>query len=148
VKLQIKALASGSERSGEVTEGNNQGMQRKLLMILALVSGLSIMVPAQAAETRCGWLKNPTPANWWLQDRDANWTISLQGGYQARGMDNLPDMDRKEYVLTNANRSYGYGCACLRVTTNGNLSRITSIQSAEQLPLKTCRQDPDLPRIP
>lgn len=119
-------------------------MQRNWLIIIALCSGLSIVLPAKAAETRCGWLRNPTPANWWLQDRDANWTISLQGGYQARGIDNLPSIDEKEYVRTNG--YYGYSCACLRVVTDVNRQRITSIQSGEQLPLKTCRQDPNLPK--
>lgn len=36
-------------------------------------------------ETRCGWLTNPTPANMWLQDRDAQWIIGMQGGYQLQG---------------------------------------------------------------
>jgi hypothetical protein len=55
-------------------------MKKKLLIIPALISGLSIFaLPANAAETRCGWLQNPTPANWWLTDRDGTWTISAQG---------------------------------------------------------------------
>ena len=27
-----------------------------------------------------GWLQNPTPGNWWLVDRDGEWTIGTQGG--------------------------------------------------------------------
>ena len=28
---------------------------------------------AALAETRCGWVVNPTPGNWWLNDRDGSW---------------------------------------------------------------------------
>lgn len=122
-------------------------MKRNLLTITALIVGFSFTLPAGATETRCGWLQNPTPANWWLTDRDGSWTISAQGGYQARGMDNIPDRSRGQYVITNAG-SYGYSCACLRVTTDRNRMRITNIQSGEQLPLKTCRQDRYLPKNP
>lgn len=122
-------------------------MKRTLLISSALISGLSLFtLPANAAETRCGWLQNPTPANWWLKDKHGNWTISLQGGYQARGMDNIPKIDNEEYVKTNG--YYGYGCACLRVSTDKNRMRITSIESGEQLPLSTCREDPNLPEKP
>lgn len=122
-------------------------MKRTLLVSSALISGLSLFtLPANAAETRCGWLQNPTPANWWLKDKDGTWTISVQGGYQARGMDNIPNIDNEEYVKTNG--YYGYGCACLRVSTDKNRMRITSIESGEQLPLSTCREDPNLPEKP
>jgi hypothetical protein len=121
--------------------------KRKLLIIPALISGLSIFdLPANATENRCGWLQNPTPANWWLTDRHGTWTISAQGGYQARGIDNMPPLSDREYVTTNG--SYGYGCACLRVVTDRKQMRIISIQSGRQLPLKTCRQDPNLPKNP
>jgi hypothetical protein len=121
-------------------------MKRNLLIIKALIIGFSFTLPASATETRCGWLQNPTPANWWLTDRDGSWTISAQGGYQARGIDNIPDLSRGQYVRTNG--SYGYACACLRVTTDRNRMRITNIQSGQQLPLKTCRQDRYLPKNP
>lgn len=123
-------------------------MKRKLLIIKALIVGFSLLaLPASATETRCGWLENPTPGNWWLTDRDGSWTISAQGGYRARNMDNIPDLSRGQYVVTNAG-SYGYACACLRVATDRNRMRITNIQSAQQLPLKTCRQDRYLPKNP
>jgi len=32
-------------------------------------------------ETRCGWFSNPTPANAWLWDREAEWIIGVQGGF-------------------------------------------------------------------
>ena len=115
-------------------------------LIPGIISFFSIVViPAKAAETRCGWLQNPTPANWYLKDKDGNWTISVQGGYQAGGMDNIPPFKDDQYVKTNVN--YGYGCACLNVVTDRNRMRITAINGGEQLPLSTCRQDQKLPRI-
>ncbi len=121
-------------------------MKRKLLTIPALISCLPFVVAANATETRCGWLQNPSPANLWLTDRHGSWTITAQGGYQAAGIDNIPSMSDREYVTTN--RSYGYACACLRVVADRNQMRIITIQSGRQLPLKTCRQDPNLPKNP
>jgi hypothetical protein len=119
---------------------------KKSLLLPAMLSCLSIIaLPANATETRCGWLQNPTPANWYLRDKDGTWTISLQGGYQAGGMDNIPPLDDSEYVKTNVN--YGYACACLDVVADRDRMRITIIQGGEQLPLSTCREDPNLPKI-
>ena len=113
-------------------------------LILAIISFISVIaLSVKATETRCGWLANPTPANWYLKDGDGTWVISLQGGYQAEGMDNLPS-DEKEYVRTNG--YHGYGCACLNVSTDSNRMRITMIQGGETLPLSTCREDPNLPK--
>jgi len=118
--------------------GNFKTMKPKLIAIAALISGLSIFtLAANAAETRCGWLHNPTPSNWWLTDRNGRWIISTQGGSQAAGMDNMPPMDDRKYVRTNG--YYGYTCTCLKVTTDAKKMRILRIQSSEQLPLKTCR---------
>lgn len=117
---------------------------KRSLLILAIISFISVIaLPVKATETRCGWLANPTPANWYLRDRDGTWVISAQGGYQAGGMDNLPS-DEKEYVRTNG--YHGYGCACLNVSTDNNRMRITMIQGGEALPLSTCREDPNLPK--
>lgn len=116
------------------------------LVISAILSSIFIVaLPGNATETRCGWLYNPTPANWYLIDKDGRWTISLQGGYQARGMDNLPT-NEKEYVKTNG--YYGYGCACMDVVTDSARSRISEIRGGESLPLSTCRQDPNVPKSP
>lgn len=119
-----------------------------MLKSLAIATGLLLMaaLPGYSAETRCGWLQNPTPGNWWLTDADATWTISAQGGYRARGMDNIPDISTGQYVRTNG--YYGYGCACLEVTVDWRRSRISRIDSVEQLPLKQCRQDRNLPPAP
>ncbi|CAK7256682.1 protein of unknown function [Shinella sp. WSC3-e] len=46
---------------------------------------------AEAAETRCGWLQNPTPANWWLDDSEGTWTLMTQGaGNEPAGFDRIP----------------------------------------------------------
>lgn len=121
-------------------------MKKHLLIILTFVSGICIFpLAGKANETRCGWLHNPTPANWWLIDKDGRWIISAQGGYQAQGMGNIPNFDDQEYVKTNG--YHGYGCACLDVVTNDRESKIVSIQGGQQLPLNTCRTDPALPAM-
>ncbi|MGL5194038.1 MAG: DUF4087 domain-containing protein, partial [Chroococcales cyanobacterium] len=38
-------------------------MQKIGWVTLALIA---TTLPATATELRCGWLHNPTPANWWL----------------------------------------------------------------------------------
>lgn len=113
-------------------------------LIPAIISYLfTLTLPANAQETRCGWLANPTPANWYLKDTDGTWTLSVQGGYQASGMENIPDLDGPEYVKTNGN--YGYTCACLEVNTDSSQMKVTRIQRVEPLPLSTCQQDANLP---
>jgi Protein of unknown function (DUF4087) len=112
---------------------------------LLALSALAIASAAQAKPvTRCGWVQNPTPANWWLVDRAGEWTMGMQGGFQAKGMENLPDMTTKGWVETNG--SYGYGCGCLRVDTDAKSKRITRIYSARAVPLKQCKADRALPR--
>ena len=92
-------------------------------------------------EVRCGWVANPTPANWWLNDKDGEWTISVQGGYQAGGVD-LPDFGKK-WVVTNSG-GHGYGCACMNVTTDKKEMRILKINSVTVRPLSACRKDKKL----
>ena len=112
--------------------------------VALLIVALALASPsAGTTERRCGWLHNPTPANWWLVDRDGEWLIAAQGGYQAPGMDDMPDMTTREWVSTNGN--YGHGCACMNVTTDRASRRVTRIESATPLPLRQCRADPRLP---
>jgi Protein of unknown function (DUF4087) len=102
-----------------------------------------ITVSESKPETRCGWVANPTPANWWLNDSQGEWTISVQGGYQAEGTDNIPDFGNK-WVKTNGN--YGYGCACMKVTTDKSEMRILNISSVTVRPISTCKKDKKLKR--
>ena len=110
-----------------------------------LAAALAAAAPAQGTERRCGWLHNPTPANWWLVDRDGEWLIGAQGGYQAPGMDEMPDMTTAGWVETNVH--YGYGCACMDVTVDRRTRRITRIASARPLPLRQCERDRALPSM-
>ena len=121
---------------------------RPLFLLAALAASaasLPISVHAAVPERRCGWLQNPTPANYWLLDRDGEWTLSAQGGYQVEGMDNMPDMTTRGWVRVNGN--YGYGCACMSVTTDRASRRVTRIFSATPVPLRQCRADRRLPRL-
>ena len=97
---------------------------------------------AQKSETRCGWFSNPTPANAWLYDREAEWTIGVQGGYQAEG--DWPAFSPKQWIKTNVH--YGYGCACLRVRVDRESHRVIEIESAKPRPLSACRSDRKLKR--
>jgi len=90
-----------------------------------------------AAETRCGWFENPTPSNAWLIDRDGEWIIAVQGGYQAEG--DWPDFSDDQWVKTNVN--YGYGCACMSVTVDKAKHRVVKIMSATPKALSVCRND-------
>ena len=108
---------------------------------------LAAIAPAQTpagAERRCGWLSNPTPGNWWLTDRQGEWVLGAQGGYQAPGMDAMPDMSTNGWVATNG--SYGYGCACLTVRTDRRTMHVTRLYAATPVPLRQCRADPRLRR--
>ena len=118
---------------------------RPALLALALLLGAS--AAGNGAERRCGWLFNPTPANWWLTDRDGQWILSEQGGYHAPGLDEMPDMARGGWVSTNVG-SYGYGCACLEVILDRKHGKIARLIGAEQLPLSRCRSDRALPPEP
>ena len=117
-------------------------------MLIDLILSLALMAapaPAPASERRCGWLQNPTPANFWLIDRDGEWLIGAQGGYQAPGMDEMPDMSTRGWIETNGH--YGHGCACMTVTTDRRTRRVTRILSARPVPLSQCRNDRRLPRL-
>ena len=91
----------------------------------------------QKSETRCGWFSNPTPANASLYDRDGEWIIGVQGGYQAEG--DWPDFSPKQWIETNVH--YGYGCACLRVQVDRSTERVIKIESSRPRPLSACRRD-------
>jgi len=97
----------------------------------------TVTATAAIAETRCGWFWNPTPANAWFTDRAGEWTIGVQGGYQAEG--DWPDFPSSRWVKTNG--SYGYGCACMRVTTNRAEMQVVRILSSYSKPLSDCRKD-------
>lgn len=123
--------------------GADAFMKRAIAMVLMLAAlpGGALAAPSRL-ETRCGWIDNPTPANWWLVDRDGAWVLGVQGGYQAPGQERLPDFSRGEYVETNVH--YGYACACLRVRVDRRTRRVLAIASGRQLPLNRCVSDRSL----
>jgi len=94
---------------------------------------------AAQSETRCGWFSNPTPANVWLYDKDGEWTIGVQGGYQVEEEWDWPQFKRGQWVETNGH--YGYGCACLRMRVDKESGRVLEIESARARPLSACRKD-------
>ena len=89
----------------------------------------------------CGWLSNPTPANWSLFDRFGEWRFATQGGYQAPGSENLEHT--KEWVHSNGN--YGYGCACVNAEVDDvykeNLRAYKINGKVQSQPLSVCRND-------
>jgi|ERR1044072_4495163 hypothetical protein len=116
-----------------------------LLMAASLIGGQPGLASASVSagvETRCGWFSNPTPANASLYDRDGQWTIGAQGGYQAEG--DWPSFGPKQWVETNGH--YGHGCACLRVQVDHQKGEVIKIESARARPLSACRRDRALKR--
>ena len=96
------------------------------------------------SERRCGWLTNPTPGNWWLFDGHGEWILGVQGGYQAPGLDEMPDMSSAGWEEVNGH--YGYGCACMMLTVDPATRQVTRIANARPKPLEQCRADRGLPR--
>lgn len=113
-----------------------------LLVTVAFAGGQPPKVSAiKGFETRCGWFSNPTPANAWLEDRNGEWIISVQGGHQAEG--EWPTFKPRQWVSTNVG-SYGYGCACLQLRADHQTHRVLEIKSSSARPLSACRRDRSL----
>ena len=116
-----------------------------------LLSGVliaSCLVSANASAggplTRCGWVSNPTPGNWYLTDGDGDWTLATQGSdEEAAGMDVIGDISAGDYKATNGN--YGYACGCMKVSDDPANMRITEVFSFRQSKLAKCANDPKLP---
>lgn len=107
---------------------------------------LSVLVSSSVfakVETRCGWISNPTPANYWIVDADDLWVIGAQGGYQAEGEDlNYPESE-DQMVYTNGN--YGYWCGCIKGDFDKSNSLVLKVISSFPKTLKACLEDPNLP---
>ena len=127
-------------------------MQPRLFIAISLISlaslfaGGSPSVPSSTNfETRCGWFSNPTPSNIWLYDREAEWTIGIQGGYQVPGEWPWPTFKRGQWIVENAGE-HGYGCACFRLRVNKRTHEVLEIKTARGRSLSQCRQDATLKR--
>jgi len=114
-----------------------------LLLPLTVVDARTPAAPAKRVML-CGWMQNPTPGNWWIVDSKGEWTIGMQGGAQAKGMELIPDLSEKQWVKTNG--YYGYGCGCMSATLDQKTKSVTRIYSFKQKPLATCRADKKLPK--
>ena len=106
-------------------------------LVCLLFCALGVSGQVKKFEKRCGWFDNPTPANYSLYDKDGEWIIGIQGGYQVDDFD-WPDF-KKQWVATN--NSYGYGCACFQMTVDAETSRALEIKSSYARPLSACRKD-------
>jgi hypothetical protein len=91
----------------------------------------------------CGWFSNPSPQNMWLDDASTEWTISIQGEYEAKGDWAWPKFPAGQWVHTNGG-DYGYGCACLRGVLNEETKYISRVYSVEARSLHMCRRNPAL----
>ncbi|MDH4412245.1 MAG: DUF4087 domain-containing protein [Rhizobium sp.] len=116
-----------------------------LLISLALtLAGTSAVL---AKENRCGWVQNPTPGNYWLDDGEGSWMMMAQGSdVEPLGMENMPDFTTGDFVQTNG--YYGYACGCIEAETERSsdfgdsfVGRISAIYSVKQLPISQCRAD-------
>ena len=112
-----------------------------LIILLALQLCIRDSLADQSTQDismRCGWFDNPTPNNAWLNDKVGEWTVSIQGGHQAKGK--WPSFNSSQWVKTGTG-SYGYGCTCMKVRANAESKEIKQIISATVKPLSVCRQD-------
>ena len=92
-------------------------------------------------ELRCGWFENSSPNNASFTDKDGEWTVSIQGGYEAKG--NWPTFKKTEWVKIGTG-NYGYGCACIKVMANKDSQEIIEIIKADSKPLLDCKHDKKL----
>ena len=117
-----------------------------IILLASLAAPIANAANASAAHpvTRCGWVVNPTPGNWWLTDSKGDWILSTQGSdNEALGMENIGDISAHDYKATNGN--YGYACGCMKVESDEAAKRITAVYSFKQLPLSKCLKDKSLP---
>jgi len=88
----------------------------------------------------CGWWDNPTPGNVWLHDRSGEWTIAMQGMFEASG--EWPQFQQGEKLPVGA--PHGYGCACITARVDQASKFVYSFTEAQALQPKVCRSDPGL----
>ena len=154
--LAFVAAALAGCSPGSAPERNVQEPRNEAAETMPLANASDSVAPEPVAEPRsaaiaastkgvrrCGWLSNPTPANWWLTDSQGQWILGTQGADQAPGMDEMPDMSTAGWVETNG--PYGYGCACMTIAADAE-GKVTRISDATPRPLKQCQADRKLPK--
>lgn len=115
-----------------------------LLLPLIAVDARAPSAPAGTRLNICGWVHNPTPGNWWIDDSLGQWVLGTQGAEPMPGMDAIPDLSGRQWVRTNG--YYGYGCGCIDATVDRKGKRVLQIHGFKQKPLAACRADRKLPR--
>jgi hypothetical protein len=105
-----------------------------------LLAVLIVISFTAQADMRCGWLDNPTPGNFWLEDAQGSWLIGAQGGYQAKG-DAYDSNSSHNQVYTNGH--YGFTCACLDVKTSNidGDKKVIEVKATYGMPLSACQND-------
>jgi hypothetical protein len=122
------------------------GARRNRALAMLAISMIALApMAARAGSVRCGWLDNPTPGNVSLYDKDGEWTIAVQGGYQANG--DWPPAFKPGQWIRRGPGSYGYGCVCLTVELDEKGKNISDILSGEGRPLSVCRKDRAIAKI-
>ena len=113
------------------------------MRILFLILAILCCINTYAAETRCGWLENPSPANTWLIDKDGSWTITMQGMVfiDDESEEQLSHAFANDNEFVRTNRDYGFSCACLTVDTDKKAHKIKKIYKGKPLLLKNCLED-------
>ncbi|ASP41794.1 hypothetical protein AMR47_08020 [Leptospira interrogans] len=117
-------------------------MLNKFLILFISIFISPLFTKQDSLETRCGWLHNPSPANITLYDRDGEWILGVQGGYQLKDDWEWPKFKPSEWVSTNIH--YGYGCICMDAVVNHKDHKVITIQTLRTKPLKSCKKDPAL----
>jgi hypothetical protein len=146
ISLSLLRFLIRSRKCGP-TEATIPGIRRNRLLAAVIAGWTIALAPmaARAASVRCGWLDNPSPGNASLHDKDGEWTIAVQGEYQANG--DWPPAFRPGRWISRGPGSYGYGCACLTVELDPAEKKFLTILSGQTRPLSVCRKDSAIARI-
>jgi Protein of unknown function (DUF4087) len=88
----------------------------------------------------CGWWDNLTPGNVWLNDRSGQWTVALQGMYEASG--DGPPFTANQLLPKGA--PHGHGCACITARVDRASKFVYSFTNAKAFAPSVCRADPGL----
>lgn len=103
----------------------------------------SLLPTLAFAEMRCGWLLNPTPANWYLEDRDAIWTLSVQGkGGRDNGFYNADMPENLDQTKIGTDQGRDYYCACIRGQVDPKTNWFIEVTSVRYNPMSQCKNDP------
>lgn len=113
----------------------------RFLAFIALLASQTC-AGAALAETRCGYVVNPTPGNWWITDNKADWIMTTQGVDRDPGMDFIPDLTTHDFVKTNG--AYGYACGCVTGAFDAQNHTVVKITGFARKPLTACRKDKSL----